>query len=133
MDPNIVEHQNQRIIMGWWTMQLGGVYMIPGDALGDFLDAVSPIILELPPDVVVPHLAGLQIAYLVSLLTPEWKDAGNHLIIHEVHPDFIAFMNRLREVEGLIADQVMPALVEEPVQELEKRALTPPSGSEAEE
>ena len=60
MDPNIVDHQNQCIIMGWWAMQLGGVYMIPGDALGDFLDTVSPIILELPPNVVVPHLAGLR-------------------------------------------------------------------------
>lgn len=121
-------------------MQLGGVYMIPGDALGDFLDAVSPTIMELPPDIVVPHLAGLQIAYLVSLLTPEWKDAGNHLIIHEVHPDFIAFMDRLCEVEALVvdqvvpaADQVMPALVEVPVQEPEERALTPLSGSEDEE
>ena len=73
----------------------------------------------------MPHLVGLQIAYLVSSLTPEWKNAGNHLIIHEVHPDFIAFMNHLREVEGLIADQVMPALVEELVQDPKERALTP--------
>jgi len=119
--------------MEWWTIQLGGVYMIPGDALGDFLNAVSPTILELPLGVMVPHLAGLQIAYLVSLLTPEWKDTGNYLIIHEVYPDFIAFMNRLREVEALMVDQVMPVLEEEPMQEPNEHALTPPSGFEGEE
>ena len=42
-------------------------------------------------------------------------------------------MNRLREVEALISNQVMPALEDEPVQEPEEYALTPLFGSKDEE
>ena len=109
--------------------------MLPGDTLEDFINATSLVISEPPPDVMLRHVTRLHIAYLVTLLTPEWQEVGTHLYGHEIFPDFVAFTTRLLEVKANMVAQgmLMPEVVmEEPMQEQEECALIPLSGSETE-
>lgn len=95
MDDNLVEYQNQRAVMGWWTALLGGRYMMSWETLGTFLDIVTPVILELPPSIEMPYVVTLQMAYLVSLLAPEWQGAADNLMNQGPYNDLVAYTTLL--------------------------------------
>ena len=66
-----------------------------GDTIGDFLDLVALTLLTLPLNVTIPYVMDLRIAYLISLLTIEWKEVGNELHAQGPYSNLLTFTTHL--------------------------------------
>ncbi|XP_052172635.1 uncharacterized protein LOC127788429 [Diospyros lotus] len=80
MDPNEIDNQRQRAIMGWWTAVLQGRIMHLVDALENFLDMVVLVIQQIPLGLMLLYIVDLQLGYLVSILTPKMHELAHQLL-----------------------------------------------------